>query len=72
VEEASALLRPDEQAIVDLFAIFKKLVDLATLQVNPLSYDRKLAVILGLSLKKSILAGTLNLALGGIFLGGDS
>lgn len=77
VDEASALVRSDEDAVADLFAVLKSLVARNISSVQPHSplyivgesYGGKLAAILGLALKRSILAGTLNLTLGGVVLG---
>jgi carboxypeptidase C (cathepsin A) len=69
-EEASALVRSNEQALVDLFVVLKVLADkeIPTLQHGPLctveeSYGSKLGAIFSLALKRAIRAGMLSIML---------
>ncbi|TVU08736.1 hypothetical protein EJB05_42148 [Eragrostis curvula] len=75
VEDPSALAKTDAQAAMDVTELIKALVkEIPTLQSSPLhivgeSYGGKLAAMIGVSVARSIRAGTLNLTLGGVVLG---
>ncbi|KAL6878235.1 hypothetical protein ACP4OV_012405 [Aristida adscensionis] len=75
VEDDSLLVTTDWQAAADMMAVLKALVEeVPTLQNNPLflvaeSYGGKYAATLGLSIARAIIAGEIDIKLGGIALG---
>ncbi|GJN40464.1 hypothetical protein PR202_gb29679 [Eleusine coracana subsp. coracana] len=75
VKNSSALATTDTQAAKDVVELIKAVVkEIPTLQSSPLylvgeSYGGKLAAIIGVSVARSIRAGSLNLTLGGVVLG---
>ncbi|TVU08734.1 hypothetical protein EJB05_42146 [Eragrostis curvula] len=77
VDDPSALAKTDLQVAMDVTELIKALVnELPTLQSSPLhlvgeSYGGKFAAMIGVNIARSIRAGSLNLTLGGVVLGGS-